>query len=92
MERGACPGGGLLAELVSPSRATLEQRVPEGVTPWKGPRLGLFVWKCSPREGPRWRLCVWDGAHAGAGAECEEEGTAKPTWDELTPNPPCPSP
>ena len=36
----------------------------------------------------------WEGPHAGAGAECEEEGAAETTCDELTtssiPLPPVP--
>jgi len=50
-------------------------------TPWKGPMLEQFVKDCLP----------WEGPHAGARAECEEEGAAK-TCDQLTgtliPHPP----
>jgi len=37
---------------------------------------------------------LWEGPHAGAGAECEEGGAAETTCDELTaapiPRPPAP--
>ncbi|KAK4816051.1 hypothetical protein QYF61_011059 [Mycteria americana] len=34
---------------------------------------------------------LWVGPHAGAGEECEEEGAAQTTHDELTATPiPCP--
>ena len=61
---------------------TLKQSVREGLHPWKGPTLQQFVKSCS----------LWEGSHAEAGGECEEERVAETTWDELIATPiPCPS-
>jgi len=43
-------------------------------TPWKGPTLEQFMDNC----------LLWEGPHAGAGAECEEEGAAETACNELT--------
>jgi len=44
---------------------------------WEGLMLDKFMEYCLPREGP----------HAGVGEECEEEGVAETTCDELTTTP-----
>jgi len=81
MERGAHARAGLLAGLV---------------TPWKGPMLEQFVKSCTCGNNPCWsslwrEYFPWEGPHAGAGAECEEEGAAETTCDELIITPiPCP--
>jgi len=50
----------------------------------RDPTLGQFMESC----------LLWEGPHAGAGAEREEEGVAEPTRDGLTaaptPRPPAP--
>jgi len=43
-------------------------------TPWEGLTLEQFVEGCF----------LWEGPHARAGAECEEEGAAETMCDELT--------
>lgn len=62
--------------------AMQEQFVPEGLTPWKGPMLELFMKGCF----------LWERSHAGAGEEHGEEGAAEMTCYELTatsiPHPP----
>ena len=55
----------------------LEQSVPEGLHPWKGPMLEQFMKNCSLWEGLTLEKLVedclpWEGPHAGAGEECEE--------------------
>ncbi|GAB0186526.1 zinc finger and BTB domain-containing protein 5 [Grus japonensis] len=68
-------------------------------TPWKGLMLEQFVKNCSLWEGLMLEkfledCLLWEGPHAGAGEECEEEGAAETTCDELTaipiPHPPVP--
>ena len=66
-------------------------------TPWMGPMLEQFMKNCSPWEGLTLEKfmedCLpWEGPHAGAGEECEEEGAAETTCDELTATPHSPSP
>jgi len=54
--------------------------VHEELQPMGRTHTGAVMEDCLPREGP----------HAGAGAECEEEGAAETTCDELTAVPiPC---
>ncbi|GAB0190707.1 EH domain-containing protein 4 [Grus japonensis] len=57
-------------------------------TPWKGPTLEQLVKNCSLCKGLMLEFmedCLpWEGPHAGAGEECEEEGAAETTCDELT--------
>ncbi|GAB0207522.1 hypothetical protein GRJ2_003217900 [Grus japonensis] len=68
-------------------------------TLWKGPMLEQFVKNCSLWEGPTLKKSVkdclpWVGPHAGAGEECEKEGVAERSHNELTtspiPHPPVP--
>jgi len=65
-------------------------------TPWEGPTLGQFMENFTPWEVPMLEKFVedslpWEGPHTGAGEECEKEGAAETTCDELTTTPvPCP--
>jgi len=51
----------------------LEQFV-NNCSPWEALMLEKFMEDC----------LLWEGPHAGAGEECEEEGAAEATCDELT--------
>ena len=68
----------------SPWKGSLQEQFMKNCSPWEGPTLEKFVEDCLP----------WEGPHAGAGEECEEEGVAETTCDELTetpiPRPPVP--
>lgn len=70
IERGAYTGGGLLVELVTPLRPTLEQPVPKGLHPFGDPKLKQFVKNCSQRERLILKTLVddclpWERPHAG---------------------------
>jgi len=53
-------------------------------TPWEGPTSEKFMKDC----------LLWEGPQTGTEEECEEEGTAETTYNELTatpiPRPPVP--
>jgi len=61
-------------------------------TPWKGPMLeelvnNISLWKGFTLEKFMESCLLWEGPHTGARGECEEEGVAETTCNELTATP-----
>ncbi|KAM9590860.1 uncharacterized protein ACIBXB_005909 [Morphnus guianensis] len=75
---------------------TLELSIPEGLHPVERTHAGAVRGELQPVEGPTLEKFVedclpWEGPHAGAGGEFEEEGVEETTCDELTAIPVPPS-
>jgi len=77
----ACTGAGSWQDLWTHGGPTLEWLVPEGLCPMGRPTLEQFVRNCSLWVGFTLEKFMehyipWEGSHAKAGEECEEEGVA----------------
>lgn len=85
VKRGAHTGVGLLEGPVSPM---LEQSISKELHLWNGSMLEQILKNCSLWEGPTLEkfmedCLLWEGPQAEAGEECEEEGVAETTCDDL---------
>ncbi|KAJ7426492.1 hypothetical protein WISP_15244 [Willisornis vidua] len=74
MERRAHSGAGTWQELCPQGMSTLDQPVPEGLTPWKGTHSGavpegLTPWKGTHSGAVPEGLIPWKGSQAGAAQE-----------------------